>query len=143
MTVNDDTAESGGSGELLSDGIPTDLEAVPEDQIEEIVRSVRVNGPEKELTLAEIVLDVMVAQKEIEDYKRGSLSLFQNLDERQVEAEANGNEKTAAVIEEVKETTLGVYARIQRGDAELHGDRNGPFSDYFETDGIPPGGGVE
>jgi len=114
-----------------------DLDGVSEDEMAEIMESVRVSGPEGKMSLKAATLDLLVAHKEIEDYKKGAFSLYQALDERQAEAEAQGQEAVAEVIEEVKKSAFGVYARVHRGDAEVLGDRDGKYAGYFESDQSP------
>jgi len=114
-----------------------DLGGLTDDEVQEILESVEVAGPEEEMPLKAAMLDLLVAHQEIEQYKAGALTLCEALAERQEEAELNGRDDVAAVIDEVKTSAFGVFLRIHRGDAEITGDRDGEYSDFFEAREIP------
>jgi hypothetical protein len=82
-------------------------------------------------TLADLVKDIQVAHKELDDYKRGALTLNQALDERLQQAEQNDEQELIEVLETMKESAFGIYLRIHRGDLELTGGRDGEYKDYF------------
>lgn len=100
--------------------------------LQHIVENVRIDGEHGEPPLNAIMMDIITAHNELEEYKRGCLSLYQALDERlEVEEMRENNEELITVLEEVKHSTFGVYLRLQRGDEELMGDRDGKYSNYF------------
>jgi PAS domain S-box-containing protein len=105
---------------------------VTDKELEEVVDNVRVEGPEQDIPLAAIMLDVTEGHTDLEQYKLGAYSLYEAVDERLAEEnEQNPDSTTAKVLEEVKDATYGLYLRVQRGDAELEGQRGGEYSGYF------------
>jgi PAS domain S-box-containing protein len=102
------------------------------ERLQEIVQNVRVDSPKGKLTLNEIMLDLAVGHNELEQYKKGSLSLQNAVDQRLKEEETdNPDSEECAVLREVRDSAFGLYLRIQRGDEELHGNRDGDYSGYF------------
>jgi hypothetical protein len=111
---------------------PMAFENISDERVREISQAIRVQGPEGMLDLAEIMLDVTRGHNELEQYKRGALALYEALDERLAEEEKrNPDSDECQVIREVKRTAFGLYLRVQRGDMELHGDRDGRYSGYY------------
>jgi len=105
---------------------------INEAELEQIVQNIRVDAPSGEMPLNAIMFDLAVGHNELEKYKEGSLSLYNAIDERlQEEQEINPNSKDCDVLREVKKTAFGLYLRLQRGDEELHGNRDGQYSGYF------------
>ena len=79
------------------------------------------------------MLDLAVMHNEIEQAKQGAYHLYLALDDRLAEEEKrDGNEAACEIIREAKETAFGLFLRIERGDEELHGDRPGKYSGYFD-----------
>jgi hypothetical protein len=108
------------------------FDTISEEQLREIIQSVRVDGPEAEIPLEAIMLDVTEGHYDLEKYKNGAFTLYSAVDERLAEEEKhNPDSPTAQVLEEVKEAVYGLYLRVERGDKELQGDRAGEYSDYF------------
>jgi PAS domain S-box-containing protein len=102
------------------------------DELEQIVQNIRVDAPSGEMPLNAIMLDLAVGHNELEQYKEGALSLHKAVDERlQEEEQHNPDSKECDVLREVKKAAFGLYLRLQRGDAELHGKRDGKYSGYF------------
>lgn len=105
---------------------------ISEEELKEITQNVRVDCPDGEMPLNAIMMDLAVGHNELEQYKQGALTLHQCLDERlEEEQKRNPNSKACDVLEAVKDTAFGLYLRLQRGDKELHGERDGQYSGYF------------
>lgn len=81
-------------------------------------------------SLADIAIRLVEAHSMVEKYKTGSLALTQALDEAIIEHQ--GNDEVVDSLNELKYAAFGVYLRVQRGDAELAGDREGRYSGYYE-----------
>lgn len=122
------------SSEITPDEIEFSIDEIPDDRVAEITESVRVESPSGELPLGDVMVNLALAHKDLHDTKKASLSLYQALDERKHEAEADGNAEVAEVLENVKKTAFGVYLRLQRGDLELLGERDGTYCGYFNED---------
>lgn len=116
------------SAELNSDK----FEDISTDELQQIIQNIRIDSPKGMLTLNEIMLDLAVGHNEIEQYKKGGLSLQKAIDERLKEEEKqNPDSNECAVLREIRDSAFGLYLRIQRGDEELHGYREGKYSGYF------------
>lgn len=131
-TMQDESTEMGTGDASVS------IDGLSKDEVQEIVTNTRLSNGKDEMTLEAAMLDLAVAHKELEEYKKGAIALYQRLDERLHEAEAAENDDLAKVLEEVKKTAYGVYLRLHRGDAELLGEREGKFSGYFDPDQPTP-----
>jgi hypothetical protein len=102
------------------------------EELDELAQNIRVDAPDGEMPLNAIMLDLAVGHNEIEQYKQGALTLHKAVDERLKEEEKrNPDSKVCDVLREVKRSAFGLYLRIQRGDQELHGERDGEYSGYF------------
>lgn len=91
--------------------------------------TVEVSGDER--SLAALMQDLAIAHKDLDNYKSGALKVSTAIDERMVQAEMDGDDTTYAMLRNLKRTAFGVYLRLQRGDQELTGDRDGKYSGYF------------
>jgi len=110
-----------------------DFDEISPSEVAELTQNIRVDGPGGEMPLSAIMLDLTMGHSELEQYKKGALSTYEAVDERlQEEEERNPDSRECDVLEEVKKSALGLYLRIQRGDEELDGDRDGKYSGYFE-----------
>ena len=83
-----------------------------------------------EHSLVDLLKDIKTAHEEVEQYKNGALTLKQNLKEMRMENE--DNELVSEIIEDMEKSAYAVYLRIQRGDQEIIGDRDGEYADYLE-----------
>lgn len=119
-TTNDDTHPMPDLADILSADEATELlEAV----------TVEIQGDER--SLAALMQDLAIAHKELDSYKSGGLTVSTALDERMVQAEMDGDDDTYAMLQNIKRTSFGLYLRLQRGDQELTGERDGKYSGYF------------
>jgi PAS domain S-box-containing protein len=104
-----------------------------DDELRERVKAIRVETPDGPMPLQAIVLDLAVGHNEVEQYKQGALALNQALEQRIKEERKEDPESiTIEILREVKRSAFGLYLRLQRGDEELHGHRDGLYSGYFE-----------
>jgi PAS domain S-box-containing protein len=103
-------------------------------ELQEIAQNIRVDAPDGKIPLNAVMFDLMVDHNEIEQVKKGALSLHEACDERLAEEqETNPDSPEVDVIREISESAYGLYLRIQRGDAELQGDRDGEYSGYWNS----------
>lgn len=110
----------------------TTLNPVDEEMSELLTNSTMVMPDGEEATIAEAAADIAEAHKEVEQYKQGALTLTQVLDERIIEAEQADDDELVAALENLKHAAYGVYVRVNRGDDEVFGDRDGNYSGYFD-----------
>jgi len=110
-----------------------DFDTLSSDRLKEVIKSVRIDAPNGEMPLNAVLLDLAESHNELEQYKKGALGLTQALDEALIEAkEHNPESDEVQVLQAAKESAFGLYLRLQRGDEELHGHREGEYSGYFE-----------
>ena len=110
-----------------------DFDTLSSDRLKEVIKSVRIDAPNGEMPLNAVLLDLAESHNELEQYKKGALGLTQSLDEALIEAkEHNPESDEVQVLQAAKESAFGLYLRLQRGDEELHGHREGEYSGYFE-----------
>lgn len=108
------------------------FEDISAEELRQIGQNTRVSGPDGTLPLNSIMLDTMVGHNEIEQYKKGAISLHEAIEQRlEEERQRNPGSDTEKVLQEISESVRGLYLRIQRGDEELHGNRDGKFSGYW------------
>lgn len=113
----------------------TDIEiSLDDEDDEELAKetTVEVEGVDESLT--DLMKDVAVAHQRLDEYKNGSLKLVQALDERIIEAEMADETDRVRLLQDVKKSAHGVHLRLERGDAELLGERDGKHSGYFNTE---------
>lgn len=116
----------------MDDDLPNPNDA--DEEMRELLENTEVEVGDDSLSLVGIVKDIETAHQELDDYKKGALILASALKERQEEAENNGNEQLVEVLEDFHDSSFGVYLRLQRGDLELVGERDGKHSGYFSDD---------
>ncbi|AGM10816.1 hypothetical protein M192_gp063 [Halorubrum tailed phage 8] len=109
----------------------------PTEKTEELKRlmsetTVEIGGEDE--SLADLVGDIKTAHQELDAYKSGALKLSNALDERILMAKGDEDEQLIEILEGLKESSFGVYLRLQRGDLELLGERDGKHSGYFAPD---------
>jgi PAS domain S-box-containing protein len=111
---------------------PTDIDDIPEEEIQEIAQNIRIDAPSGDMPLNMIILDLLTGHNELEQYKNGSLALYKSIDQRlQEEKQKNSDEKVIKVLKAVKRSAFGLHLRLKRGDEELYGNRDGEYSGYF------------
>lgn len=129
--VTVDVEETSG-GSASKDVDAATFDGISTEQLEEIVKNVRIDAPSGEMPLNAVLLDLAVGHNELEKYKQGALSIHQAIDERLIEEKKNNPDSPEVeVLREAKRSAFGLYLRVQRGDMELHGNREGQYSGYF------------
>ena len=113
------------------------METEPIETTEELKRlmnetTVEIGGENERLS--DLVGDIKTAHQELDAYKSGALKLSNALDERILMAKGDEDEQLVEILEGLKESSFGVYLRLQRGDLELLGERDGKHSGYFAPD---------
>jgi hypothetical protein len=109
------------------------VEDVGPEEMGEVMNDVSVEIGGDAQPLSALVQDIQMGHKELDDYKSGSLALTQALDERIDVAESDESpEFLLEILNDLRDTAFGIYLRIQRGDEELVGDRDGEYSGHFE-----------
>ena len=68
----------------------------------------------EEMDVTNIVHDLAVAQRELEQYRRGALALAGHLEDRTIEAEAAGDAKRADAFRRLKHSAMDVYERVEK-----------------------------
>lgn len=116
------------------DAISSDDEPISDVAVD--LENITIEHPGGEdISLADIVEDIIVAHQEIEQYKQGALVLNQAIEEAIIAEEiGEEDEHTLTLMRDVKQSAFGVYLRIKRGDMEVMGNREGPYSGYLLGD---------
>lgn len=113
--------------------LPSLAEVITPDEANTLLEDVTVTVQGDERSLADVMKDLSVAHAELDAYKQGSMALSTALDERTIQAEMDGDRELQAALREIKRKAFSVYLRIQRGDEELTGERDGKYSGYFAS----------
>lgn len=105
-----------------------DVEA-DEETINELLQSETVTVGTVETPLSDIISDIQTAHKGLDEYKSGSMSLAKTLSEA---ADETDDEVLTALFADLSDGAFTIYLRLQRGDMELLGDRNGEYSGFLK-----------
>lgn len=109
------------------------LEEIPDEEIQEIAQNIRIESDDGKIPLDSIMLDIAVMQNELQQSKEGAYTLYRVLSDRlEEEKEKKADPAIIEVIRQVRDSAQGIYLRVERGDEELHGNRDGKYSGYFE-----------
>ena len=84
------------------------------DPLAALIESETVNYGSREMDVADIIHDLAVAQRELEQYRRGALALAASLDDKLAEAEATGDGERADALRRLKRSAMDVYGRVER-----------------------------
>ncbi len=106
--------------------VDTDADA---DRVEELMESECIEVGGEYMQLSDLVSDIQVAYKQLDEYKAGSLSMAQDLSEA---AKAAEDETLQAILADMSDASFGVYLRLHRGDLELTGGRDGEYSGFLK-----------
>lgn len=101
------------------------------EHLRDLLEETTVEVAGEDHSLVQLIKDVRVAHQELDQYKKGSLTLTSALEDRKMVAKNDGDEQLVELIDLLKESAYGVCLRLQRGDLELLGERDGEFSGYF------------
>jgi hypothetical protein len=131
VTVIEEANESN-SDSTMKEVDASAFDEISPEELNQIVKNTRVDAPSGKMPLSKIMLDLAVSHNKIEQYKQGAFSLYDALNQRlDEEQEKNPDSDTAKVLEEIASSAFGMYLRINLGDEELHGERDGEYSDYW------------
>jgi len=135
MSSTSDTHDGDAESALDYDAL---TDALDPDTAEQLVEDIQVEMPGDDgdsVPLSAVMVDILLAHQDLDDYKAAGLSMTQALKERRLEAETAGDDTAAALLREFEESAFGIYLRVQYGDREVvDGDRDGEYSGYFGTD---------
>lgn len=115
-----------------------DTKTNPEHELEAeraivLAESIEVEGPKGAILLSDLMTEIIACHKELSDHKQRSLLMRQVLKERTEEAREDGDDEAIELLESVYESAHAIGLRVERGDAELRGDRDGPHSGAFKS----------
>lgn len=83
-------------------------------ELNDMAQNIRVDTPDGQMCVAEIILDITTGHNEIEQYKEGALTLTEAIDNRLREEEKhNPDSPEVAVLGEAKDAAFGLYERAQ------------------------------
>ena len=102
-----------------------------EDDMEELLNETTVEMQGEEQQLGDLYKEIQEAHRDLDDFKSGALALSKTLDERRMQAKNDGDETLVMLLDDMKDLSFSVYLRLQRGDLELFGERDGKYSGYF------------
>lgn len=109
-----------------------DFDDLDPEELQEMAHNIRVSSPEGEINLDALMLDIARSHNELEQSKQGALEMVHAIDNRlKEERERNPESEEVKILEEIRHSAFGLYLRVQRGDEELHGKRDGEYSGYF------------
>jgi len=84
------------------------------DSLADLIESETVHHASREMDVTEIVHDLAVAQRELEQYRQGALSLAASLDDKVLQAEAAGDVERADALRRLKRSAMDVYGRVEK-----------------------------
>lgn len=99
-----------------------------QDRVTEILESESVTIDGTDVNVGKMMGDIKTAHRELDEYKAGCLSTAQTLSEA---ADAATDDVRATVLTDMSEAAMAVYLRVQRGDLEVTGERDGEYSGYM------------
>lgn len=105
-----------------------------DEDVEKLAEENRLEIGGEEESLKDVMKDIAVAHKELSDYKKGASRLTQSLDERIIEARAEDDNELVALLTDMKDSANAVHLRLERGEAELRGERGGKYSGLYEPE---------
>jgi PAS domain S-box-containing protein len=93
------------------------FKAITDDErLSEIAENIRIETPGGTMTLAEMMYDITVGQKEVEQYRKGALGFCSALENRLAEEKSrNPNSDEVAAIREVKKSADELYESLLYG----------------------------
>jgi len=82
--------------------------------ISDAVATESLSYAETNMTLREIAADLQEAHRELDEYRRSSLVLAQNLKELRHCAEVEGNTELVETTHQLESSAMGVFHRVER-----------------------------
>jgi hypothetical protein len=98
--------------EAVTDSLET-LGFEDTDSLAGLIESETVNHASREMDVTDIIHDLAVAQRELEQYRQGALALAASLDDKVLEAEAAGDVERADALRRLKRSAMDVYGRVE------------------------------
>jgi hypothetical protein len=89
--------------------------------------TITLNG--QELGVIGLAQDILKAHDQLDSYKKGATTMTQALDEK-IE-ELDSEDERIDALEDLRDTANMIYLRLERGDAEMRGDRDGEYSGHM------------
>jgi len=143
MSSQRDTSDGADESPIDYDSLTADLDPETAEQLVEDIQ-VEMPGDGDTVPLSAVMVDILIAHQDLDDYKEAGLSMTQALKERRLEAETAGDDTIAALLREFEESAFGIYLRVQYGDLEVvDGERDGEYSNYFGTHTDDAGGDTD
>lgn len=102
----------------------TDVERVQNETITLNGRNLKLDG---------IIEDIETAHDELDTYKSSALAINQALKE-EIEATDDDDQVKIDALTDIQEMSFAVYLRLERGDLELLGERDGEYSGYMKEE---------
>ena len=84
------------------------------DSLAGLIESETVRYGGREADVADIIHDLVAAQRELEQYRKGALCLSQSLKEKALEAEAEGDFERAGALRRLRRSAMDVYGRVEK-----------------------------
>ena len=84
------------------------------DSLAGLIEAETVNHGSREMEVTDIIQDLAVAQRELEQYRRGALALAASLDNEIFETKAAGDAERADALRRLKRSAMNVYGRIEK-----------------------------
>lgn len=104
---------------------------IDEEKVERLMKETTIEVDGKTQPLGQIFKDIQAGHEELDQYKSGAMVLSEALDERRMQAKQSGDEMLVDLLDDFKDSAYGIFLRIERGDLELVGERDGKHSGFF------------
>lgn len=105
----------------------TDIDA-DDETVTDRLENTTIDFKGQESSLGAVLQDVKTAHQDLDEYKQGSLKLAQELSEKADEAD---DKMLEAILTDMSDAAFAVYLRLNRGDLELRGDRDGEYAGLY------------
>ena len=101
------------NSESVTDSLET-LGFEDTDSLAGLIEAETVNHGSREMEVTDIIQDLAVAHRELEQYRRGALALAASLDDKVLEAEAAGDGERADALRRLKRSAMDVYGQVEK-----------------------------
>jgi hypothetical protein len=128
---------------MLETELPEDEDIDLVEKIDLDLLDIDVDDPEtlaEETTIGEdgttamdMVESITEAHASLTQIRRSSLQATAKLEEQLQVAEENGESEKVELLEAIRHNAYGLFLRLRRGDAELTGERDGEFTNYYNN----------
>ena len=86
------------------------------DSLAGLIEAETVHHASREMEVTDIVHDLAIARRELEQYRQGALSLAASLDDKVLEAEAAGDVERADALRRLKRSAMDVYGWVEKAE---------------------------